>query len=161
MSNPPSRPPVERPPFIVPDALSASRSLSGEEQKIQDALTTYASAFKAKSYDEIEKAVSDDFTLIQGGGAELTAAWSKQEFKDTQFKHMVDMFENVHYDIDLLSGQMTEAGATATFRFSVGGNAHGRTVSMDGVGTAVLQSDGNRLTVAHMHNSAQLSVKPG
>ena len=161
MSDAPSRPPVEKPPFIVPAPLSDSRSLSDGEQKIQEALSRYASAFKAKSYDQIEAAVAEEFTLIQGGGVELTAAWSKQEFKDTQFKHMVDMFENVHYDIDLLAGHMTESGATATFRFSVGGNAHGRTVSMDGVGTAVLQSDGDRLAVSHMHNSAQLSVKPG
>ena len=160
MSDTPPRPPVEKPPFEIPQPLSASRPLTDDEQKIQAALAAYASAFKAKSYDDIEHAVSDDFTLIQGGGAELTAAWSKQEFKDTQFKHVVDMFEDVHYDIDLLDGHVTESGATATFRFSVGGNMHGRAVSMDGVGTAVLQADGDRMSVSHMHNSAQLSVKP-
>ena len=161
MSNPASRPPAEKPPFVIPGPLSASRALTGTEQKIQDALSRYASAFKAKSYEDIESAVSKDFTLVQGGGAELTAAWSKQEFKDTQFKHVVDMFENVHYDIDLLHGESIGSGATAVFRFSVGGNMHGRAVSMDGVGTAVLQADGDRFTVSHMHNSAQLSVKPG
>ncbi len=156
---PQGRPPMEKPPFDIPNPLAASRPLTDDEQIIQDALSRYAKAFIDKSHDDITQAVTDDFTLVQGGGAELTAAWNKQEFVNTQFKHMVDMFTGVKYDADVLSGQVDGHHATGMFRFAAGGNIHGRDVLMEGIGSVVLVKDGDAWRISHMHSSAQLHRK--
>ncbi len=132
-------------------AIKEYRELNETEQSIQGVLNKYAQAMEERSVEVMESAViPGDFSTIESGYPN----WTWESFRDTHLAAEFKMFSDSSYVIDLIVGETQGSLGFAVFRYKASGSAHGRTVSISGLGTAVMEETDDGWRIHHMHTSA-------
>lgn len=127
------------------------RELNATEQAIQAVLDTYARAMEEKSVAIMEQAVIvGDFSTIESGYAN----WTWEDFRDNHLAVEMETFGDVDYQIDLIVGETQGSLGFAVFKYTASGKAHGKTISISGLGTAVLEETDAGWRIHHLHTSA-------
>lgn len=129
------------------------RTLTADEQAIQKLLDLYAQAMEQKSVPLMEQAVvTADFSTIESGYPN----WSWEDFRDNHLLVEMDAFTDVDYRIELISGELQEPLGFAIYRYTASGKVQGNpdTVSISGLGTAILEQTAKGWQIHHLHTSA-------
>ncbi|MGI9290636.1 MAG: YybH family protein [Gammaproteobacteria bacterium] len=127
------------------------RELNETEQAVQSVLDTYARAMEEKSIEVMEQAVIvGDFSTIESGYAN----WTWEDFRDNHLAVEIETFGDVDYQIDLVVGETQGSLGFALFKYTASGKVHGKTVSISGLGTAVLEETDDGWRIHHLHTSA-------
>jgi hypothetical protein len=135
-------------------AIKDYRELTPMEQTVQAVLDTYAQAMEEKSVVLMEQAVIvGDFSTIESGYPN----WTWEDFRDNHLAAEMQTFGDVDYRIDLISGETQDSLGFAVFRYTAAGTAHGKTVSISGLGTAVIEATPDGWRIHHLHTSAPRS----
>jgi hypothetical protein len=135
-------------------AISEYRQLTTTEQAVQAVLDTYARAMEEKSVTIMEQAVIvGDFSTIESGYPN----WSWEDFRDNHLAAEMQTFGDVDYQIDLIAGETQGSLGFAVFRYTASGKAHGKTISISGLGTAVIEETTDGWRIHHLHTSAPRS----
>lgn len=132
-------------------AIKDYRELTPTEQAVQDVLDTYGRAMEEKSVEIMEQAVIvGDFSTIESGYAN----WTWEDFRDNHLAVEIQMFEDVDYQIDLIVGETQGSLGFAVFRYTAAGTVQGKSISISGLGTAVIEETDDGWRIHHLHTSA-------
>ncbi len=129
------------------------RALTTGEQTIQTLLDGYAQAMEEKSVAIMEEVIiPDDFSTIESGYPN----WTWQDFRDKHLLIEMDTFTDVKYTIKLLSGELQDSLGFAIYQYTASGKMQGKpdTVSISGLGTAILEKTKSGWRIHHLHTSA-------
>jgi hypothetical protein len=127
------------------------RELSETELTVQAVLDTYADAMAQRSVEIMEQAIiPDDFSTIESGYPN----WTWEDFRDTHLAAEFQAFSEATYEIDLIVGETQGPLGFAIFKYAAAGKAHGRTISINGLGTAILEETDAGWRIHHLHTSA-------
>ena len=131
--------------------ITSYRELTSDERRIQILLNKYGDAMEQKSVELMEQAViPGDFTTIESGYPN----WSWEDFRDNHLKVELDMFTNVDYEIDLIVGEFQGSLGFAVYTYTASGDVQERSVSISGLGTAILEETDDGWRIHHLHTSA-------
>jgi hypothetical protein len=132
-------------------AIKEYRELTPTEQAVQAVLDTYGRAMEEKSVEIMEQAViPGDFSTIESGYPN----WTWEDFRDNHLAVEIQMFEDVDYQIDLIVGETQGSLGFAVFRYTAAGKAQGKSISISGLGTAVIEETEDGWRIHHLHTSA-------
>lgn len=141
--------------------IASYRELSEEEAIIQDVLDTYGRAMEERSVAMMEQAlIAGDFSTIESGYPN----WSWEDFRDSHLAVEMNTFTDVDYDIGLIVGEFQGSLGFAIFQYTASGKAGEKTISISGLGTAILEETADGWKIHHMHTSAprdQLAAAAG
>ena len=127
------------------------RELTETELAVQAVLDTYAAAMENRSIETMEQAViPNDFSTIESGYAN----WTWEDFRDTHLSAEFQMFSDASFDIDLIVGETQGSLGFAVFKYTAAGKAQGRSISISGLGTAIIEETEDGWRIHHMHTSA-------
>jgi hypothetical protein len=127
------------------------RELSNDEQTIQAVLNTYGRAMETKSVELMEQAViPGDFSTIESGYPN----WTWEDFRDNHLLAEMDMFTDVSYTIQLISGELQGSLGFAIYKYTAAGKVQGKPVGISGLGTAILEETKDGWRIHHLHTSA-------
>lgn len=130
------------------------RELTPDEATIQEVLGTYARAMEQGSIEIMEQAViPGDFSTIESGYPN----WTWEDFRDNHLLAEFQMFTDVGYEINLLSGEFQQDLGFAIFSYTASGAFQGQSSSISGLGTAILENTAEGWRIHHMHTSAPRS----
>jgi len=134
------------------------RELTPDETTIQAVLDTYAQAMEQKSVEVMEQAViPGDFSTIESGYPN----WTWEDFRDNHLLVEMDTFTDVDYDIKLISGEFQGSLGFAIYQYTASGKIQDKTVSISGLGTAILEQTDDGWRIHHLHTSAPRSQLEG
>jgi hypothetical protein len=132
-------------------AIKDYRELTPTEQTVQAVLDTYAQAMEEKSVEIMEQAIIvNDFSTIESGYPN----WSWEDFRDNHLSAEMQSFTDVDYQIDLITGETQGSLGFAVFRYTASGKMHGKTISISGLGTAIIEETAAGWRIHHLHTSA-------
>lgn len=137
----------------VQGPITDYRQLTADEKIIQAALDTYARAMEQKSVTIMEQAiVPGDFSTIESGYPN----WTWEDFRDNHLLVEMDTFTDVKYIVKLISGELQETLGFAIYQYTASGKMQGNpdTVSISGLGTAILEKTPDGWRIHHLHTSA-------
>jgi hypothetical protein len=127
------------------------RELTETEQMVQGVMDTYARAMAEGSIEIMEQAIiPGDFSTIESGYPN----WTWESFRDTHLAEEFKVFSEATYDIDLIVGETQGSLGFAVFRYTAAGKVQGNTVSISGLGTAILEATDAGWRIHHLHTSA-------
>lgn len=129
------------------------RSLTADEQIVQALLDGYAEAMEEKSVAVMEQVViPGDFSTIESGYPN----WTWEDFRDNHLLIEMDTFTDVDYTVELISGELKDPLGFAIYQYTASGKMQGKTdtVSISGLGTAILEKTPDGWRVHHLHTSA-------
>jgi len=128
-----------------------SRELTEDEATIQAVIDTYAQAMEQKSVEIMEQAViPGDFSTIESGYPN----WTWEDFRDNHLLVEMDTFTDVSYTIKLISGELQGSLGFAVYTYTAAGKVQGKSVSITGLGTAILEETDDGWRIHHLHTSA-------
>jgi len=133
--------------------VADSRPLTADEQTVQALLDGYAEAMEDKSVKAMEQVViPGDFSTIESGYPN----WTWEDFRDNHLLIEMDTFTDVEYTIELISGELKDPLGFAIYQYTAAGKMQGKTdtVSISGLGTAILEKTAAGWRVHHLHTSA-------
>jgi hypothetical protein len=131
--------------------IAAERELTEDEATIQAVLDTYASAMEQKSVEIMEQAViPGDFSTIESGYPN----WTWEDFRDNHLLVEMDTFTDVSYIIKLINGELQDSLGFAVYTYTAAGKVQDKSVSISGLGTAVLELTDDGWRIHHLHTSA-------
>ena len=131
--------------------ISEYRELTQTEQTIQAVLDNYSRAMEQKSVELMEQAViPGDFSTIESGYPN----WTWEDFRDNHLLVEMDTFTDVDYTIELISGEFQGSLGFAIYRYTAAGKVQEKTVSISGLGTAILENTDKGWRIHHLHTSA-------
>ena len=131
--------------------ISEYRELTQTEQTIQAVLDHYSRAMEQKSVELMEQAViPGDFSTIESGYPN----WTWEDFRDNHLLVEMDTFTDVDYTIELISGEFQGSLGFAIYRYTAAGKVQEKTVSISGLGTAILENTDKGWRIHHLHTSA-------
>lgn len=133
-------------------AIKEYRELTDTEQAVQDVLDTYGRAMEEKSVEVMEQAViPGDFSTIESGYPN----WTWEDFRDNHLAVEIQTFDDVDYQIDLIVGETQGSLGFAVFKYTASGSVQGKSISISGLGTAIIeQQDNGQWQIHHLHTSA-------
>jgi len=129
------------------------RPLTPDEEILQSVLDTYARAMEQKSVTIMEQAiVPGDFSTIESGYPN----WTWEDFRDNHLLVEMDTFTDVKYIIKLINGELQGSLGFAIYQYTASGKMQGKsdTVSISGLGTAIVEKTGDSWRIHHLHTSA-------
>jgi len=133
--------------------IASYRALTADEQTIQTLLDGYAKAMEEKSVAVMEQVViPGDFSTIESGYPN----WTWEDFRDNHLLVEMDTFTDVDYTSKLISGELQDTLGFAIYQYTASGKMKGKTetVSISGLGTAILEKTSNGWRIHHLHTSA-------
>lgn len=132
-------------------AIREYRELTKSEQVVQGVMDTYARAMAEGSIEIMENAIiPGDFSTIESGHPN----WSWEDFRDTHLAQEFKVFDDARYDIDIIVGETQGSLGFSVFRYTASGKVRGNTVSISGLGTAILEETDAGWRIHHLHTSA-------
>jgi hypothetical protein len=135
----------------VKGPIAEYRALTKDEQTIQQVLGTYAKAMEQKSVELMEQAVMPgDFSTIESGYPN----WTWEDFRDHHLLVEMDTFTDVSYVNRLIAGELQASLGFAVFSYTASGKMQGKTMSISGLGTAILEETKEGWRIHHLHTSA-------
>ena len=138
--------------------IDGYRELTADEAAIQAVLNTYAQAMEQKSVDIMEQAIiPGDFSTIESGYPN----WTWEDFRDNHLLIEMDTFTDVDYDIKLISGEFQRSLGFAIYQYTASGKIQEKSVSISGLGTAILEQTDDGWRIHHLHTSAPRSQLEG
>jgi hypothetical protein len=131
------------------------RQLTPDEVILQTVLDGYANAMAQRSIEAMEQVViPGDFSTIESGYPN----WTWEDFRDSHLSAEFKAFSDATYNIDLIAGETQGSLGFAVFKYTAAGKAQGRTISISGLGTAILESNDSGpdqvWRIHHLHTSA-------
>jgi hypothetical protein len=138
--------------------IEGYRELTPDETAIQAVLNTYAQAMEQKSVETMEQAIiPGDFSTIESGYPN----WTWEDFRDNHLLIEMDTFTDVDYDIKLISGEFQGSLGFAVYQYTASGKIQEKSVSISGLGTAILEQTDDGWRIHHLHTSAPRSQLEG
>ena len=90
-------------------------------------------------------------TVFESGGANY--GWA--DYRDHHLKPELDEMTNMKYKLSDIKTRVSGNTAWATFKYALSADLKERHVDANGLGTAVLQKQGNDWKIVHWHTSAR------
>jgi hypothetical protein len=132
-------------------AIKEYRDLTSTEKTVQAVLDTYGDAMAQRSIELMEEAIiPGDFSTIESGYPN----WTWESFRDQHLAAEFQAFSDASYDIDLIVGETQGSLGFAVFRYKAAGTVQGKTISISGLGTAILEETDAGWRIHHLHTSA-------
>jgi hypothetical protein len=131
------------------------RGLTPDETTIQTTLDTYGRAMEEKSLEIMAQVViPEDFSTIESGYPN----WSWDDFRDNHLLVEMDSFTDIQYSLSLIASELDQSLGFAIYKYTATGNMQGKSLSITGLGTAILERSSNKTSpvwrIHHLHTSA-------
>jgi len=130
-------------------AAKDKESLSIQEKEVLMILNKMAESTISKQKDTLSSLLTDNFVIIQPGGN----AWDKQTYLNSGFAHLMAMFTEMSFDIELIRITTNRNSATVIANFRLGGLHMGKPATTFGLSTITLAKEGEQWLISHIHNS--------
>ncbi len=125
---------------------------SNEVKAVTDVLTREAQAVEKGDLAALDKlwANSEDVTVFESGHANY--GWT--DYRNNHLAPELKEFKNTKYAFSDLKVKVDGKTAWATFKYTISGDADGKSFNGGGLGTAVLEKRDKRWQIVHWHSSA-------
>jgi ketosteroid isomerase-like protein len=125
----------------------------GTTAEVRAVIEAVAAGMQAGDFASLDTLFSSDPGLHIIEGAGVNHGWA--DYRDHHLKPEVEAFENFSYRWYAIEPTVNGDVAFSPFRYDLAADTERGHVEVEGRGTIVLQRDGGRWQVAHLHTSGR------
>lgn len=139
---------------LAPAGLAAQEHAHGEDAaEIRALMERLAALMQAGDLAPLDSiyAPGAEVHIIEGSG--VNHGWA--EYRDHHLKPELEAFENFRYRYYAIEPRVRGDVAYAPFRYELSADTERGRIEIEGRGTAVLERNGGRWRIVHMHTSGR------
>ncbi len=132
--------------------FSTVSAQTSQEKAVRDVLTQNTTAFEKNDLATLDKIWTNDESVIVIENGHANYGWA--DYRNNHLAPEMKEIQNTKYALSDVKVKIDGKTAWATFKYTISGDADGKSFNGGGLGTAVLEKRDKRWQIVHWHSSA-------